>query len=162
MFNLKRDSNNHIFITFRPCSLQHKVLIYEQNKGVFMKKFITPLLIGTLMSFPAFAAYDNDNTATSNTDATTNTRTSTDVDATTNQDSGISLSGKAKIMPHATVSTGDNTASTNIRTSTDVDADTNASGNAKASREENTAANDNTKHGKHGKGHKYGHDKHDM
>ncbi len=105
-----------------------------------MKNIFTALLISTTFISPAFAV-----------DVTGVTNTTTDV--ITNQDSGISLSGKAKILPHATVSTGDNTATTDVRTS--VDTDPNASAGSGTNVESN-----NSYHKEKVKGHKYGHDKH--
>ncbi|MBI1275188.1 hypothetical protein GC177_04370 [bacterium] len=108
-----------------------------------MKKLISMLALSAFVAAPAFAI---DATATTNTDVSTGVNTS--------QDSGISLSGKAKVLPHASVSTGDNTATTDVRTSVDAD-------NSAAAARSDTTVENKSYHSMNGKGHKYGHDRRD-
>lgn len=107
-----------------------------------MKTLLTTLMLGTLFAAPAFAV-----------DASSNTTANTNTTVTTGQDSGVSLSGKAKVLPHASINTGDNTATTDVRTSVDADSDASASTSTRS----NTEVNQN--HRERGRGHKYGHDR---
>jgi hypothetical protein len=104
-----------------------------------MKKFASMFVLSTMLATPAYAV-----------DANTTTNTSTDVNTT--QNSGVSLSGKAKVMPHATINTGDNTATTDVRTSTDA--------TSRAMANDNDTMTNNNYNRERGRGHKYGHDKH--
>lgn len=106
-----------------------------------MKTLLSTLLLGTMLTAPALA-----------TDASSNATTSTHTTVNTTQDSGISLSGKSKIMPKATVSTGDNAATTDVRTSVDTTTDVRA-------RPDRRSAYNHSDRRERGRGHKYGHDR---
>lgn len=120
-------------------------------KDMDMKKFIIAMAFSSAIIAPAYAiGLDADNVVKTTTGINTN--------VSTEQDSGISLSGKAKIMPHANVSTGDNTATTDIRTSVHNRSDANISDDDTSVENDTTVKNNDSN--TRGKGHKYGHNKH--
>lgn len=121
-----------------------------------MKNLLITAAVAGMLATPAFAA-------DTSTDTSASTTTNTTTGVTTSQDSGISLSGKAKVLPHASISTGDNTADTDVRT--DVDASTTAKTDMDTTDNKTkisgdvAVGSDNDYHRNSGKGHKYGHDK---
>jgi hypothetical protein len=147
-----------------------------------MKKFIMTTAAALVFAAPVYALDANVGTDTSatartgnpttNTTANTSNTAATNTDVNTSQNSGVSLSGKAKVLPHASITTGSNTADTDVRSSTSIDNTTRADSNvdnsanptakssteASMSEDNDTTADSNNR--ERGKGKKYGHNKH--
>jgi hypothetical protein len=104
-----------------------------------MKKLLMTTAAAIMFAAPVYAldaSVGTDTTATTKTGSpTTSTTADTSNTATTTtgvnttQNSGISLSGKAKVLPHASITTGSNTADTDVRSSTSIDNTTKATSN---------------------------------
>lgn len=108
-----------------------------------MNKFLLTLICTSAFAASGMAA-DTENTSS------TKTSTGITTGVSTEQDSGVTLSDKAKVMPNSTITTGDNTSSTDIDTSVENDSKANAS----STRLSQTESNNNNENGR---GHKYGH-----
>lgn len=118
-----------------------------------MKNLMTTAAVVAMLATPALAA----------TEATNTTDIETDTTVTTEQDSGVSLSGKAKVMPHAVINTGDNESTTEVDTTIETESDAEATTTRRNTRVESRADRvdvDNRSYNRErGKGHKHGHDR---